>query len=95
MAQSRIGFEEFRAIGALQFTTRFLMLRNKKAPSVKMVLSVDDRNKVASLFVVLIKIDRRISKEKKSLRRKKAKQRRKYDDLGSHDMRALFYLSQK
>jgi hypothetical protein len=66
------------------------MVRNNKSPSIKMVLSVDDRNKFASFFVVLIKIDKRKSKAK-AARKKKAKLRRKDDHLDSQTWVYIFF----
>ena len=59
------------------------MFRKKVPPQVKVVLSDDDKRKIASFFVLLIAIDRRISKERASQKKSKLSQQ-KYDDLGSH-----------
>jgi len=70
------------------------MSRKKVSSSIEVVLSVDDKRKFASFFVLLIAIDRRENKKRASAdaqvamadrsKKKSKPARQKYDKLGSH-----------
>ena len=59
------------------------MVRKKVSPSVKVVLSVEDKRKIASFIVLLVSVDRRVN-NKRALKKKSKSARQKYDELGSH-----------
>ena len=60
------------------------MVRKKVSSSVKVVLSIEDKRKIASFLILLVSVDRRVNNKRAS--QKKSKQAgQKYDaELGSH-----------
>ena len=68
------------------------MFRKKIPPQVKVVLSVDDKRKFASFFVVLIAIDRRENKRRASKKKSKPA-RQRHDELGPQTGPLIFLRS--
>lgn len=74
------------------------MFRKKIPPPANPVLSGDDQKKIASFFILMLNVERRVSKEKenRNASRRNAKlSQRKNEKLGSHIKLAFIILYQQ